>query len=460
MTICAMNLRPTRARRPFNRFEPDEAGTHPPRDAQRVVQLPTPLALLCAADPKRSLLMTPGDPLARACERHQTNAAPAPATPTLPRDTDAALRRQRRHTAFALEAAGVGLWERAIGEGTQTWNAQMYRLRGLDPRDPRPVHELAAQVTAPADLDAALRLQRRHLELGEPYAQEYRVRWPDGTERWLASRGELVRDDQGRAVAIAGVDFDITEQRKAAALLHNTARSQHDDCARREAVTALSHELRTPLNAVLGFGQLLLEDPHEPPSAHQRARLEHIRQAASHMLALVNQTLDLARIEAGQQALAAEPVALADCAREAMSWVELAACSHGVTLREEGLEGYVLADARRLRQVAVNLVSNAVKYNRAGGWVVVQTRRCVREGIEQCGLIVRDSGRGLARDQIERAFEPFNRLGAEREEIEGTGMGLTIARQLVQRMGGEVEVASEVGVGSEFRVWLPAAAQT
>jgi hypothetical protein len=368
------------------------------------------------------------------------------------------LERQRQRTTFALDAAGVGAWEYAIENGEAFWSANMYRLRGLDPEDPRPIGQLAALVTDRADLETALHLQRRHIELGEPCVHEFRVRWPDGTERWLASRAQLVRDADGDPAVLCGVDVDITEQRRAEAALRELARAERENRAKSEFVTGMNHELRTPLNAVLGFSELLLEDPFNPPTAHQRSRLEHIRRAAGHMLALINQALDLASIEAGQQPLAMEPVALADCAREAMGWVEPMARASGVAVRAEGLEGCVVADALCLRQVAANLLSNAVKYNRPDGWVVVQGRRRMHHGTEQCALVVRDSGRGLTSEQMQHLFEPFNRLGAKREEIEGTGLGLTIARQLVRRMGGEVEVESQAGLGSEFRVWLPAAA--
>lgn len=464
MAICAMNLQPSGARLPFDVLELDEAVARLSCDGQ-------PVAF--ALEHKRGTLVTKGGPPHHGDERHQRTAvmasintprrcaASAEADPLqrvlgLADAAEVELQRQRQRTTFALDAAGVGVWECAIDDGEEYWSEHMYRLRGLDPEDPRPIGELAALVTDPDDLETALRLQRRHLELGEPYAHEFRVRWPDGTERWLASRAQLVLDGDGHPTAISGVNFDVTEQRRAEAARLRMARAERENRAKSVFVTCLSHELRTPLNAVLVFGQLLLEDTRDPPTARQRARLEHIHRAASHMLALANQTLDLASIEAGQQALPTEPVALADCAREAIGWIEPVARARGVTVCLDGLEGSVVADARSLRQVAANLVSNAVKYNRPGGWVVVQGRRRNHHGTEQCALVVRDSGRGLTDDQMQHLFEPFNRLGAEREGVEGTGMGLTIARELVQRMGGEVEVESEAGTGSEFRVWLPA----
>lgn len=381
-------------------------------------------------------------------ERRSRRAEVAGASKASARDAfdDAALRRCQA-TQSALQAAGAGVWECPTGDGHTFWSEQMYRLRGLDPADPRPVAELARLVTDPADLESARRMQRELVECGRPYVHEFRVQWPDGSEHWLLSRAQVSRDGEGVAVAVAGVDFDVTAQRRV-----DTAPR-----ARNPFVTCMNHELRTPLNAVLGFGQLLLEDPQDPPTPHQKARLQHIERAARHMLALINQTLDLSSAEARRHEGSAQPVALADCAREAMGWLEPVARKHDVTVREERIDGSVIADAGSLKQVVANLVGNAVKYNRPGGWVVVRAARRVHQGVAQCALVVRDSGRGLTRSQVDHLFEPFNRLGAEREGIEGTGLGLSIARQLVQRMGGQIEVESEAGVGTEFRVWLPVA---
>jgi len=217
----------------------------------------------------------------------------------------------------------------------------------------------------------------------------------------------------------------------------------------------MSHELRTPLNAVLGFAQLMLDDADDAASSRRRERAEHIRDAGRHLLALIDDVLDLTSVEAGSVALEMQPVALAPLVREALQWMGPAAARAQVSLHAGRLDVSVRADVRRLRQVLANLLSNAVKYNRPGGRVDIDVVE--READGAVGLSVRDSGRGLTALQLQRLFEPFNRLGAEREDIEGTGIGLTIVRALTDAMGGRVEVRSTPGEGTEFRVWLPRA---
>ncbi len=375
------------------------------------------------------------------------------------RSAEQQLRRERERAEFATGAAGVAIWERAPDGAVTYWNAQMYRLRGLDPNDPRPLAELLRLSTHPDDLPVLEDVLQRHLRHGEPYDLEMRVVWPDGSQRWLATRGHLVRDGDGRPLHISGVNYDVTERRRVDSVLREKHRVEQAHRAQLEFNARMSHELRTPMNAVLGFTQLLANDPDEPPSERQQERLRQVDAAARHLMALIDDVLDLSRIESDAHPLSLEAVPLDGVVRESARWVEASAQRSGIELRLPAapLPGSVRADRRRLVQVVTNLLTNAVKYNRAGGWVEVGTRRRLHGPARQWGLCVSDSGRGLTREQIAVVFQPFNRLGVERDGIEGTGIGLTIAQQLAQRMDGEIEVDSEPGVGSEFRVWLPQA---
>jgi PAS domain S-box-containing protein len=374
------------------------------------------------------------------------------------RSAEQELQRERARAQFALEAAGLGVWERDL-EGTPLyWNERMYRLRGLDPGDPRPVPELGRVTIDPEDREELRAKTRRHIELGEPYEHEFRVRWPDGSWHWLATRGQAVRDIDGRPLAMTGVNWDITAQKEAGEVRREKERAEQASRAKSEFMARMSHELRTPLNAVLGFAQLLGEDRQHPPSPRQRERLDHIRRAGEHLLALIDDVLDLSRIEADQRSAELAPVALGEACHEAMQWLGEMARQHHVVLQcDAALPGIVRADRRQLGQILTNLLSNAIKYNQRGGWVRVSSARDHYDGAEWWVLSVADNGRGLTPEQMHGLFEPFERLGAEREAIAGTGIGLTIVRQLVEKQHGYVEVNSEVGVGSEFRVWLPAA---
>jgi len=374
------------------------------------------------------------------------------------RSAEFELRSERERTNFALAAAGVGLWERSFQGEPRYWSEGMYRLRGLEPDDPRPMVELAFEAVHPEDRVALDELARRHVNEGVPYEYEFRVFWPDGSTHWLGTRGRAVRDADGTPLYLAGVNFDITGRREAEAMLREKQRLEQASRAKSDFMARMSHELRTPLNAVLGFTELLAGDRQDVLTPHQRERLGRIRAAGEHLLALINDVLDLSTLDADEREPARDAVSLDALAHDALQWVASFAEQHHVTLRSAAvLAGCVLADRRRLGQIASNLLSNAVKYNRPGGWVEVATLQRRLDGAVQWALVVRDSGRGLSAAQIQRLFEPFERLGAEQQGIEGTGIGLTIVRQLVDRMGGEIEVSSEPGVGSEFRVWLPQA---
>ncbi len=215
----------------------------------------------------------------------------------------------------------------------------------------------------------------------------------------------------------------------------------------------MSHARRTPVNAVLGVTQLLQIEASQVAAASQNAKLGHIRTAGEHLLSLINDVLDLSSLESGELRLQPRPVDLAALAAQALPLVESLAAEHAVTIRAETIEGIALADPKRMRQVLINLFTNAIKYNRRGGEVTIAART---EGARVV-FTVRDTGRGLTPDQVGHLFEPFNRLGIEREGIEGTGIGLTIVKALVEGMNGSVDVSSRPGTGTLFEIELPAA---
>ena len=364
--------------------------------------------------------------------------------------TQERLRRAEQRALLAAQAVGLALWERDLIDGDTWWDAQMFRLRGLSPDDPRSPNELRHTCIHPDDLAYVERRTEKIIAGESDYTFDFRVRWPDGTVRWIATRGTVVRDEVGRAQRILGFNWDVTEHKRGEDMRREKAAAEEASRAKSEFLSRMSHELRTPLNAVLGFAQLMLEDPSQSLPDLQRERTERIRNAGKHLLALIDDVLDLTSVEVG--GIATAPVALAPLVDETLQWLAPAARQANVELGAGPLSGSVMADARRLRQVVANLLSNAVKYNRPGGLARIE---CIDSADPaMLGLRVRDTGHGLTDAQMQRLFEPFNRLGAERSEIEGTGIGLTIVRALVEHMGGRIEVDSRAGKGSEFRVWL------
>jgi CheY-like chemotaxis protein len=210
----------------------------------------------------------------------------------------------------------------------------------------------------------------------------------------------------------------------------------------------MSHELRTPLNAILGFGQLL---ERQVPRPAQQPHVQHILTAGRHLLELINEVLDISRIESEKLNLSLEAVSVSVALEEAVDLIQPLALEHSINLFTPSASEtnfFVRADHQRLKQVLLNLLNNGVKYTPAGGSVIVSCDR-IRERVR---LSVHDTGPGIAPHQLARVFTPFDRLGAEQSGIEGTGLGLALSRGLVQAMGGAIGVDSRDGQGSTF--WL------
>jgi len=287
-----------------------------------------------------------------------------------------------------------------------------------------------------------------------PVDFEYRVVLEGKGLRWYGGRALPVTEADG-SVVWYGHTADLTEHKeyqdaKVAAQVADAANR-----AKSEFLSRMSHELRTPLNAVLGFAQLLRLDRQHPLTDGQRSKVELIERAGGHLLGVISDVLDLSRIDSGSLPLSIEAVPLVHVLEEAVSMVGAAAADAGVVLVPPQVQAgmNVFADRLRLRQILVNLLTNAIKYNRRGGRVMVS----VWPDAGQIAMEVSDTGRGLSVEQCQHLFEPFNRLGAENSGIEGTGIGLVIVRRLIELMSGHIEVASEVGVGTRFIVWMPQA---
>jgi PAS domain S-box-containing protein len=304
------------------------------------------------------------------------------------------------------------------------------------------------------DMDT-LRLQAaRCAELGVPLRAEFTLaRAGDGAQVWLRCNAQCQPLDGGGAVWHGYVE-DITEQRELEVARQQTLALQASNRAKTEFLARMSHELRTPLNAVLGFAQLLLRDPVEPPSSTQRARLARIHDAGEHLLGMIGDLLDLTHLETGRLALLAEAVPLTDVVRHCVELMQPLAEGAGLSLSfEPDATALVHVDRLRLQQIVLNLLSNAIKYNRPQGWVRLSC--AVSPGSAQARLDVVDSGLGLAPEQLAHLFEPFNRLGRDYSGGDGTGIGLALSRTLADMMGGSIEVHSEPQRGSTFSLLLP-----
>ena len=366
-----------------------------------------------------------------------------------------ALRSAVERAALAARGAGLGTWELDLVSNDVYWDEQMWLLRGRVPQA-RPMTQAERLACVhPDDRAAVAAVFHPAVEDGRPCDHQFRVVWPDGQVRWLASRSVELRDHHTGSRRRIGVNWDITDNRTAEAVRQEREIALRESRAKSKFLARMSHELRTPLNAVLGFSQLLLADDTgtDAAAAARRRRLDHVRSAGRHLLSLIDDVLDLARLEGGEMRIALQPVALAPLVAETLPLLEPLREMRPVTLRTGNLDLQVLADATRLRQVLLNLLSNAIKYNRDGGEVMVDA---AQRG-DHVVLRVSDTGHGLSGEQLRHLFEPFNRLGAEASAIEGSGIGLAIVKALMERMGGAVHVDSVPGQGSVFEVRLQAA---
>jgi PAS domain S-box-containing protein len=274
--------------------------------------------------------------------------------------------------------------------------------------------------------------------------------------RYLHTTKIPVIDEHGDAQYLLGISEDITERKRGDQMLRD-AKEQAELANRAKSVflSRMSHELRTPLNSILGFGQVLEMDGL---SEDQLEPVHYILESGRHLLQLINEVLDIARIEAGNVAIFAEPVAVEALLRDVVAVISPMAAERNIRVEVAAGEPecHVRADALRVKQVLLNLLSNAIKYNREGGEVRIV---CERAG-PNLRIRVRDTGRGMPAERLSEAFAPFERLGAEHGDVEGSGLGLALSKHLMELMGGTLTVESEHGVGSTFTAELGLAEET
>jgi PAS domain S-box-containing protein len=374
---------------------------------------------------------------------------------------EAALRESEERWKLAFEATGDGVWDVDFERGTEMYSAQLMQMYGFDAGEVGGWRQFLDQRTHPDDIPQMLADREAHYSGRAPsYVNEHRVLCKDGRWKWVLTRGLAIRRDaSGRPLRMIGTHTDITAQKQAGELRAERDRAASADQAKTQLLSRVSHELRTPLNAVLGFGQLL--DSEADLAPRHRHWVRQILSSGQHLLELVDDVLDLSSAQAGQLNLSLTAVAVQQAIGEAWGMLDIAragAAARPAALRfvDETAAApplWVHADPRRLKQVLSNLFSNAIKYNRAGGEVRVSAEAFDDGTVE---LRVADTGRGMTPEQLQRLFQPFERLGAQHTSVQGTGLGLALCKQLVEAMGGRIDARSEPGLGSVFAVRLQA----
>lgn len=368
-------------------------------------------------------------------------------------EAEARLRETELRFAFAVEGAGDGIWDWDIATGAMPLSGHYEAMLGYAKGELEPTLAAWVQSVHPDDLERVQRDLTDYLEgRSSVYAPELRLRCKDGLYKWILCRGTVVKADaEGRPLRMIGIHSDISDQKKTQeALIEAREVAERANKAKSEFLSNMSHELRTPMNAILGFGQLLQYD--DSLSEENRDNVEEILKAGRHLLGLINEVLDLAKIESGRIDLFLEAVEVRPLAEECLRLLSAEASKRRVTIYNKCPPALcVRADRMRLKQVLVNLFSNALKYNRAGGELRVEVQPMPGGRLR---ITVDDTGKGIAPERLEELFQPFNRLGSENSGIEGTGIGLTITRRLVEMMGGSVGVHSELGQGTQFWIEL------
>ncbi|MEP6504117.1 MAG: hybrid sensor histidine kinase/response regulator [Betaproteobacteria bacterium] len=340
----------------------------------------------------------------------------------------------RPDDTVVLDARAAAIYEMPAAPGG-LYPARLLRLR---------VHPDDRQAMKAAILQA--------VDADVPMVQRHRVVLPSGAARHLEVDGRAFMAGGKGVSHMVGLVRDVTDEVNAQSALLEEGAAQRTYQAKREFLSRVSHELRTPLNAVIGFSDLLRTDPVEPLTATQRSRLDRVVDGGQYLLRLVNDLLDVARLEVGEMSIALSSVRLAPVLRNAADLLETARAARGIRVEmdEPPPQLFVIADPVRLKQVFVNILSNAIKYNRPDGTVFVGFSLTPTQAV----VTVRDQGRGMSSQQQRDLFVPFRRLGEEPNATEGAGLGLVISRHLAERLGGSLDVASAPGAGTTVTIRL------
>lgn len=371
---------------------------------------------------------------------------------------EAALAAAELRWRFALEGAGEAVWD-WDAETDRTYFSQRWReMLGMAPAGPEGGIDdwrTWARRVHPDDKRHVLTALQQHIDgHTEIYQTVHRVQHANGTYLWLRARGKAVlRDARGRALRVVGTHSDITRERQAEAEAGERRAIELASRAKSEFLSRMSHEMRTPLNALLGFARLLQQQ-----AVYRADYLQHMLTAGTHLHRLINDVLDVQQVEQGVLVLQRLTVDLSAMVAEVNSLLGPLADEAGVRLGPAPeAAAFVLADPQRVRQVLLNLGSNAVKYNRAGGAVRWELAPVLLDDAAAWCLQLEDDGLGMDVQQLARLFQPFERLGRENSGIEGTGLGLVISHRLVEALGGRISVHSLPGQGTRVQVHLPAA---
>jgi PAS domain S-box-containing protein len=371
------------------------------------------------------------------------------------------IKHQKDRLSYTLEGANLGTWEYNAQTNETRFNEKWAKMIGYTLEE---VSQLSLKsilaLYHPEDIVYGCKAMRDHLNgLTHNFTSEMRIKHKDGHWIWVTDNGKIISysPDQ-KPEWLYGVHEDITQRKMAELEIHKAREdAESANMAKSEFLSRMSHELRTPLNSILGFAQLL-----EMGNINQAQEKEvnHILTSGKHLLNLINEVLDLSRIESGTLDLNMEPISIEEVLQEALELVSPIAQSKSIQIEKINYQEtnlFVHSDSKKLRQILINILNNAIKYNHINGWVklscqIVQNAEYHNSILRLC---VEDNGIGIAHENLDKIFSPFERIDSEKYLVEGTGLGLAVVKRLIIAIGGEVWVESQLGEGSKFYVELP-----
>ena len=361
----------------------------------------------------------------------------------------------------AQAIAGLGSWEQDLVGGALSCSAEVFRIVERDPASCGPSLEGFFQVVHPDEREAAERAYEESLSRGTALERDLRIVRRDGSAKWVRARWKVEHIADGRPMRAVGTLQDVTEHvlaREARTLAEAKEAAEAANRAKSAFLASMSHEIRTPMNSILGFSQLLLGE--SGLALRDRERVESIQRAGEHLRALIDDVLEMSKIEAGRVSVGRKETDLVALLSDLESMFAVRAAQKGVAFavrRSPDLPRQVVTDERKLRQILINLIGNAVKFTAAGKIELRARADAVAGGGALLGFDVEDTGAGIAADEIPRLFQAFEQTRTGREASVGTGLGLAISRGFARLLGGDISVRSRPGEGAVFTLSLPVA---